>query len=229
MPRPRFLTLDPARRERLLEAAAREFATRGYEGASLNRIIERLRLSKGQFYYYFDDKADLFLAVLEWSWQYLAPIAEGDVERLEADSFWPAVERFVADLRERTRTMPWLIGLTRLIYTPPSEPAINKPVAQKLEAGRALQRAFVRRGQQVGCVRTDVPEDLLLGVLFAADSAFDRWFLERFDAMPPADQEFFLGFMLNLTRRILEPADGAERGRLVRASRPQQRRKGHAR
>jgi hypothetical protein len=48
--RPRFLKFDPERRDRLLEAAAEEFAARGYGAASLNKLIARLGLSKGQFY-----------------------------------------------------------------------------------------------------------------------------------------------------------------------------------
>ena len=34
----------------------------------LNQLIERLSMSKGAFYYYFDDKADLFTTVAEHAW-----------------------------------------------------------------------------------------------------------------------------------------------------------------
>ena len=39
-PRPRFATLPSDKQTPLLSAAAEEFAQRGYEGASTNRIIE---------------------------------------------------------------------------------------------------------------------------------------------------------------------------------------------
>ena len=64
MPRPRFERLDPERRGAVLDAAATEFAARGYDGASYNRIIERSGVSKGAMYYYFEDKADLYATVL---------------------------------------------------------------------------------------------------------------------------------------------------------------------
>ncbi len=65
MPRPRFNKLAPEKRERIMEAAAKEFAAYGYEGASLNRILEQAEVSKGAAYYYFDDKADLFVSATD--------------------------------------------------------------------------------------------------------------------------------------------------------------------
>src|SRR5829696_7359310 len=64
MVRQRFQRAPPEKRDALLDAAAKEFAAHGYETASLNRILLAAGLSKGSFYYYFDDKADLAAAVL---------------------------------------------------------------------------------------------------------------------------------------------------------------------
>src|SRR5262249_44247182 len=46
-------------RERLLDAAGREFETKGYGGASVNRIIDAAGATKGGFYHYFSSKEDL--------------------------------------------------------------------------------------------------------------------------------------------------------------------------
>ena len=64
MPRPRFDKLDPERQEALLDAAMRELAARGPEGASLNKVLADVGLSKGVAYYYFDDREDLFVTVI---------------------------------------------------------------------------------------------------------------------------------------------------------------------
>ena len=40
MPRPRFSKLEPEKRKRILAAAAEALVTHGYEGVSLNQIIE---------------------------------------------------------------------------------------------------------------------------------------------------------------------------------------------
>ena len=57
---------DPARvREKILKQATDEFARIGFEGARVDRIAERCRLSKNMLYYYFKSKEGLFVAVLE--------------------------------------------------------------------------------------------------------------------------------------------------------------------
>jgi len=71
MSRARFDNLEPEKQNRLFDSAAEEFADHGYEGASLNRILERSGMSKSSLYYYFDDKADLFVSLTERSMAYL--------------------------------------------------------------------------------------------------------------------------------------------------------------
>jgi AcrR family transcriptional regulator len=57
---------DPERtRARILAAATREFARHGLGGARVDRIAARAHANKRMLYYYFGDKDDLFLAVLE--------------------------------------------------------------------------------------------------------------------------------------------------------------------
>jgi AcrR family transcriptional regulator len=52
------------RREELLKAALDEFGMNSYEKASLNRIIKNAGISKGTFYYHFQDKEALYLALI---------------------------------------------------------------------------------------------------------------------------------------------------------------------
>ena len=51
-------------RERLLAAAALEFAARGFDGAKVDRITRRARVNKAMLYYHFDSKAALYRAIL---------------------------------------------------------------------------------------------------------------------------------------------------------------------
>ncbi len=60
-------------RTELLSTAARVFARRGYNGASVEEIAEEAGYSHGAVYSNFESKADLFLAVLE---DYMAERAE---------------------------------------------------------------------------------------------------------------------------------------------------------
>ena len=57
---------NPARnQERILKAATEEFALYGLGGARVDRIAARAGANKRMLYYYYGNKEDLFLAVLE--------------------------------------------------------------------------------------------------------------------------------------------------------------------
>jgi AcrR family transcriptional regulator len=56
-----------ARMSRIERAAARVFATRGYDGANFNDIAAELELQGSSLYYYFSSKEELFLRCLSHS------------------------------------------------------------------------------------------------------------------------------------------------------------------
>ena len=53
------------RREELMEAALEEFTAKSYEEASLNSVIKRAGISKGTFYYHYQDKQALYLELIK--------------------------------------------------------------------------------------------------------------------------------------------------------------------
>ncbi len=63
------LRRDPAKnQERILKAATAEFSRYGLGGARVDRIAERAGANKRMLYYYYGNKEDLFLAVMEASY-----------------------------------------------------------------------------------------------------------------------------------------------------------------
>ncbi|HKW01137.1 MAG TPA: TetR/AcrR family transcriptional regulator [Vicinamibacterales bacterium] len=54
----------PTTRDRLLAAAAEEFAARGFDGAKVDRIAARARINKAMLYYHFKSKTALYQAIL---------------------------------------------------------------------------------------------------------------------------------------------------------------------
>ncbi|HLV37727.1 MAG TPA: TetR/AcrR family transcriptional regulator [Spirillospora sp.] len=55
---------DFEHREALFNAALAEFIDKGYERASINTILQAAGMSKGQFYYHFENKQALYLALI---------------------------------------------------------------------------------------------------------------------------------------------------------------------
>jgi AcrR family transcriptional regulator len=89
----------PPTRDLLLDAAAGVFAERGYAGASVDRIAAAAGLSKGTFYWHFDSKEALFLALVDERIDAPARLLM-DVTRTApaGDATAPVVSRGLADL-----------------------------------------------------------------------------------------------------------------------------------
>jgi len=49
----------------LIDAATKEFGEKGYENASLNNILKEAGISKGTFYYHFNNKEELYMYLIE--------------------------------------------------------------------------------------------------------------------------------------------------------------------
>jgi AcrR family transcriptional regulator len=205
MARPRFRNLDRDTRHRILETAAEEFAARGFEGTSLNRLIDGLGISKGSFYYYFDDKADLFTTVVDYAWATVLPVERLDLAQFGADSFWPALQSLMREARARVHDNPWLVGFTRLMYDPPESISVREALAEKFAEVRQWQAGLIRRGQDVGAVRSDMPPELLQAMLAGADEAGDRWFVDNWNRLEEAEIERLFEEVFAIYRRMLEP------------------------
>ena len=211
MPRPRFSKLSAAKRRRILEAAAREFATHGYADASLNKILEEAEISKGAAYYYFDDKADLYTTTVKHYTQYLMGDLSFDVEGLDGDSFWPRVADFYWQQFAAAYDKPWALAAIKSAARLSEEAlAENVALAAYLEGVLGNVRALLQRGQGVGAVRRDLPDDLLLSLFIAVDDAGDRWLLEQWDEMTPKELEEIVRKMADAMRRLLAPATTKE-------------------
>jgi AcrR family transcriptional regulator len=59
-------------RERLLAAAAAEFAAKGFDGAKVDRIAARARINKAMLYYHFQSKAALYREILRLMFETIA-------------------------------------------------------------------------------------------------------------------------------------------------------------
>jgi len=209
MPRPRFDKLDPGKREALLAAAANEFAGRGYEAASVNRIASGAGTSKGALYYYFEDKADLFATVLEAAMgRVLAEVSWPPAEELTAENFWAvarqATQRSLPALHRDT----WYMRILWSFYRLQEEAGARAASGRVMQHGRELTRSFFRRGQELGVVRTDLPLELLVEMHLAADMAGDRWLVTHWDEFDEAVQAELMVARVNLVQDMLAPSGG---------------------
>jgi AcrR family transcriptional regulator len=164
------LTRDESRartRARLLESAAAVFAQRGFYGASVEEIAERAGFSRGAFYSNFEDKSDLFLALLD--------------DRLEREL--RAVEETLADeagpgafldlLRRgggrRSEPKEWTLLWAEFWLHVMRHPELAPKLAARQQAIRAaVARLVENQCRQLG-ITLPVPAEELASVLLAVD------------------------------------------------------------
>jgi AcrR family transcriptional regulator len=184
MPFPRFHKLPIEKRERLMEVAAQEFATHGFDGASVNRILEMVQMSKGAAYYYFEDKVDLFFTVIQYCNERLKLFdLEFDPVTLTAESFWPTFAELHRQPLLRSFEQPWLFAAVRAGEHLSPAAFQREPLATFATQVRTWIINLVKRGQDLGVIRTDLSEQLIFAWLEALDDASDHWLLAHWSKL----------------------------------------------
>jgi AcrR family transcriptional regulator len=206
VPRPRFRKTDPARQAAILAAAAKEFAQVGYEGASLNRILAAAGLSKGAFYYYFDDKADLACTVLLWAYRDIFAMFDRADLPDRARAFWAAIHRLTHDSLERLERVPYSNQLmSRLGHAYVNDPQLAARMRKVVARATSAQVAIWKRGQALGAVRADLSPETLIGIGQGIKDALTRTWLGRDRVLTRRELARFADLQLDLVRRVSEP------------------------
>jgi AcrR family transcriptional regulator len=210
MPISRLKKLAPEKRERLFEVAAQEFASRGFEQASLNRILEQAQMGKSSAYYYFEDKADLFCAVIEHARERLQlDDLTLDLAALTAQTFWSAVAAVAREQLVRSFEHPWLFRVLRGFARLSPTLWEREPLAGLLQQFSSLVMQLIKRGQELGVIRADLPDDLLAAWLFALDQASDQWLMSHWEQMDRAACAAFSDTTVAVISHALAPGASA--------------------
>jgi len=211
MPLPRFEKLPEDKQERILEAAARVFTANRYEKASLNLMLEEAGISKGAAYYYFADKADLVATLVRHYWLDSLVQRGTTFSELTADTYWETVadlyQHPLTDVEER----PWLLGLSRSLWELPHDLLKSGPLKGVAEEAADWMAALLQRGRELGLVRNDLPDDLLIRLIWTLDGVHDKWLGSHWTNTDGNERERITRVFVSFLRKILEPpTDGEE-------------------
>ncbi len=202
---PRFQKLSAERRHRVIAAAAVEFAAKGYQGAALTAIAEKSGMGKASFYYYFADKADLCRTVLDEAWRRFRMEGRLDLKTLTRETFWSSFEAATRENLEKCAKEPWLLAAAKLINRPAPHPSGETVLDDFREKRRAWEAAFIRRGQELGAVRNDVPADLLVAIALSARQASNLWMLETAEDLGADERDQLALHVFEIYRALLSP------------------------
>lgn len=198
--------LDEAKRRALFLAASAEFTEKGFERASLNRIIAEVGMSKSSFYHFFANKTDLFKCVLE---QATAPMlnaqAQMDLSALSADAFWPTVRSVTTEMAHMINRSPEMVMAGRMFYRALDNPEDRALTEEVMAAILDWIQALMARGQDLGLVRNDLPKSLAMDMLMGLGTAMDRWMLRHWDDYSEDERLALNEKGFEIFRRMMQP------------------------
>lgn len=155
-----------ATRAFLLRTSAAVFAERGYASTTLNDLIAASGLTKGAFYFHFRSKSALALAVLRdqqrrWLDGIGRTVLAEDDPVVQLRALVPAMlDLFAAD--------PGAWAMTRLTRELSVEPSVSEDVCRPMTEWVDLVADIVRRGQDAGTIRGELPAHDVAVVLVGA-------------------------------------------------------------
>ena len=191
MPRVSQDHLD-ARRSEILAAARGCFARYGYEGATVRRLEEATRLSRGAIFHHFRDKESLFLAV-----------AEDDAAAMAETVARNGLVQVMRDLLNRAGssdgdTAGWLGSQLEVSRRLRTDPAFAKRWAERSAAIASATRSRLKRQREAGVLREDVPVEVLTQFL---ELAYDGMVLHLATGRPSGELGRVLDLVESAVRR----------------------------
>ncbi|HEY8944890.1 MAG TPA: TetR/AcrR family transcriptional regulator [Polyangiaceae bacterium] len=205
----RFFRLSEARRNAILLKAAEAFAEQGYEGTSFNALLKTLKLSKSQAYYYFADKADLFVTACAACYEeYYAEVGRLPEPR-DAEEFWSMVRDLCRIGVRFQRTHPIAARLSRALAESPRREELGRASINQAASTTERHTAWVQLGQRLGAVRTDLPLELLVALSVDISATTDVWFAARAEHTAESELEPIADQFADLSRRLFAPVPEA--------------------
>ncbi|MBA9004753.1 MULTISPECIES: TetR/AcrR family transcriptional regulator [Thermomonospora] len=166
---------------RLLAAAVRLFAEHGFDGVSVQQIVEAAQVTKGGLYHYFDSKQDLLHEI----YRSLIGRQLADLERILAAGLDPAAT-VRAVIRELVTSTAEHIDEAQVFAR-----EMHRLDPDRLAAVRADRRRYhvafrevVERGQREGVFAKVAPAETVTLVVFGMVNEMPRWY--RADGRKPA-------------------------------------------
>jgi AcrR family transcriptional regulator len=180
MPLARYDSIDVVLKKRILDVSKQEFANHGYEDASYNKIIQKIGISKGSMYYYFENKEDLFITCILDEVSATGSFSSKVVSFSKIDDiemYWDSMKVLCSRQWNNAFQHPLLMSLIRQMASLGSEHPIvcklNVECEDLSEYGDLI--SILVHGVHIGAIRNDIP----LSVLTRMSTVYEVWLLQE--------------------------------------------------
>ena len=170
-PRAAAAARSSKRRVEIMRAAASCFRRQGYHGTSVEEIAQALRMTKGNLYYYFEDKEEILYFCHDYSLDLLLDLLKrvGRQERSPQERLRSLIEAFVHMILDELHGTALTMDLQAL-----SPVHLARVVAKRDRFDRGV-RAVIQEGIGNGMFRAGNPKLYAFAILGAANW-ITRWY-----------------------------------------------------
>jgi AcrR family transcriptional regulator len=170
-----------AKRDRIVEAAMRQFAEHGYQGAKVEDIAIELGIAKGSIFQHFGSKGGLFLQAYKRAVLTLPAWLDAP-DDVRAEGFFATV-RFWLERTEHLIKEDWIPNRVVLIGNYGTDLSLKHDINRWLVSEDPYGTLeFVEWGQQRGEVRADVDLEIIVSMVdWLSNSLQDALVTEELD------------------------------------------------
>jgi TetR/AcrR family transcriptional repressor of nem operon len=175
------MTKGELTRKRIVEAAAPLFNQHGYEGSSLNALMEATGLKKGGIYRHFASKEELAAEAFDYTWD-----AAWKARLLHVDEKANGIDRLkqlIANFIERRSPVPGGCPvLNTAVDADDGNPILRSRVGKALRSWTGRLQAYVEEAQQQRDAKPDVdPKDVATLIVASLEGALMMSRIQRND------------------------------------------------
>ena len=173
-----------ATRSHILDTAELVFEQHGVSGTSLNEIAQAAGLSRGAIYWHFQNKADLFNAMMERVTLPLEEPADAACSFKGPDITLTQIRRGFVDVLRKVTTDPQLrrvfdIATHKVEYVGEMDAVRARHLAMRDECLADMERALRRAVRNGEVARGITPRSAALGLMAVFDGLLQNWMLDR--------------------------------------------------
>jgi AcrR family transcriptional regulator len=168
------------RRIEILKSAAAAFRRRGYHGASVDEIASALEMTKGNLYYYFENKEEILYACHDYSLDVLLTLMTEVQSEASSpdDKLRKLILAFIHTMLDELQGTALTLDLQAL------SPALLKRIIAKRDRFDRGLREIIQQGIDQGLFRAGDPKMIGFAMMGAVN-----WITKWFDPAGPMSSE----------------------------------------
>jgi TetR/AcrR family transcriptional regulator, transcriptional repressor for nem operon len=151
---PETLSKGQETRQRIIAEAAAIFNQRGYEGCSIQAIMEATGLEKGGIYRHFESKEELAAEAFDYAWNFATARRRQNLEAIPNHA--DRIQQHIANFVNRTGLPGGCPLLNTAVDSDNGNPVLRDRVRKALRNWQSMLRAILAEGVQAGTIRSSI-------------------------------------------------------------------------